>query len=241
MIVIALVAAVLLLATYLVAGGIVVTNMVRPARMPLAETPSESGVGAVEPVSLQTEDNVTLQGYMLSSPGDRAILLIHGVYSHSWDGQNPDIARALLDAGFDVLLVDLRAQGRSGGDHLGLGWLERYDIAAAVGFLLSRGFEPGEIGIHATSYGASTCLLAAATIPAVSSSVSAFVLDTPFADASEVVEGEIRRPTGLPAFLTSALARHQVHGSPDVRAGARRHVSRGCHGGSFPANDPIDE
>ena len=51
-----------------------------------------------------------------------------------------DIARAYVEAGFHVLVFDPRANGRSKGDHYGLGWLERRDVRGAVNLLLSRGF-----------------------------------------------------------------------------------------------------
>ncbi len=188
-----LVSAGLLLAAYFLIGGVVAQNLVKPASKPITETPSESGFTSVEAVSLTTEDEVPLEGYLLPASGDRAILIVHGIYSHSWDGQTPDLARALVDAGFHVLVVDLRGHGRSGGEYLGLGWLERFDVAAAIRYLLSQGFEPGKIGIHGTSYGASTAVLATATIPEVGAAVGGLVLDTPFANINEVAAGEIQR------------------------------------------------
>ncbi len=117
-----------------------------------------------------------------------------------------------------MVVFDLRGHGRSGGEHLGLGWLERHDVAAAVRFLLSREFQPGKIGIHGVSYGASTSLLATATISEVGAAVGALVLDSPFANISDVVVGEIQRQTGLPAFLTNALL-------PGIRFMARQMYS----------------
>lgn len=200
-----LVPLILILSMYFVIGGVVAHNMAKPARKPITETPSESGFRAVEPISFKSEDGVPLKGYMLGASGERAILVVHGIYSHSWDGQTPDLARAFIDAGFNVLAFDLRGQGRSGGEHLGLGWLERLDVAAAIRFLLSHGYNPGKIGIHATSYGASASIFAIATIAEVDSSVGALVMDSSFANINDVVEGEIQRQTNLPAIATRAL------------------------------------
>jgi pimeloyl-ACP methyl ester carboxylesterase len=196
---------ILILAIYFVIGGVVAHNMVKPDRKPITETPSESGFGAVESVSFRTEDGVPLKGYLLGESAERAILVVHGVFSHSWDGQTPDLARVFVDAGFRVLVFDFRCHGRSGGDHLGLGWLERLDVAAAIRFLLLQGFTPGKIGIHAVSYGASASIFATATIPDVDSSVGALVLDSSFANINDVVEGEIQRQTSLPSIATHAL------------------------------------
>jgi alpha-beta hydrolase superfamily lysophospholipase len=114
----------------------------------------------------------------------------------------PELARALVDAGFAVLVFDLRAHGRSGGERLDLGLLERQDVAAAVEFLLSEeGFKAGKIGIHASSYGAATTLLATPDIAAIGAVVS----DSAFANAGEMVGRETQRQTGLPGWCTSAL------------------------------------
>ncbi len=146
-------------------------------------------------------DGVRLAGWLVPSFGDRVIVLVHGIYSHAWDGQAPDVARAYHDAGFDVFLFDSRGQGRSGGT-LGLGWLERQDLHAAVNLLLARGFKAGKIGFHGTSYGAATALLAAAEIP----EVEAVVADSAFADVRDVMLGEVARRTGLSVRWTRLLA-----------------------------------
>ena len=135
------------------------------------------------------EDKIPLAGWLLPSSGDRAIVLVHGINSDGWCGAHTDIARAYVEAGFHVFIFDLRGRGRSGGDRIGFGWLERRDVRGAVDLLLSRGFQAGRIGIHGTSYGGATALLSAATIP----ELGAVVADTAFADVRDVMLGEIKR------------------------------------------------
>ena len=133
----------------------------------------------VEPVHFESaEDKIRLAGWLLPSSGDRAIVLVHGLNSDGWCGAHTDIARAYVEAGFHVLVFDLRGRGLSGGDRIGFGWLERRDVRGAVDLLLSRGFQAGRIGIHGTSYGGATALLSAATIP----ELGAVVADSAFAD-----------------------------------------------------------
>jgi pimeloyl-ACP methyl ester carboxylesterase len=121
---------------YLAICGVIAHSMLKPHRK-LPPAPADVGFPDAKGVSFQSQDGITLKGYSLRSSGDRAVVLVHGVHSHCWDVHAPEIARALLDAGFAVLVFDLRAHGRSGGDRLGLGRLERQDVAAAVEFLLS--------------------------------------------------------------------------------------------------------
>lgn len=179
---------------FVVSSTLTVTRSSCPYR-----TPTGSGI---EEVHFESDgDRIPLAGWFLSSTGDRAIVLVHGLGSHSWEGDLADIARAYVEAGFHVLAFDLRAHGRSGGERLGLGWDERRDVRAAVNLLLRRGFKPGKIGIHGISYGAATALLSAAVIP----EVGAVVADSAFADARDVIDGEIERTTGVPAGVSRLL------------------------------------
>ena len=165
------------------------------------ETPLDSGLAA-EDIRFESDvDRIPLAGWLLSSTGDRAIVLIHGLDSTAWSNDKPDVAQAYVEAGFHVLLFDLRGHGRSGGDRLGLGWDERSDVRAAVRLLLGRGFKPGTIGVHGTSYGAAVALLAAAAIP----EIGAVVADSAFADMREVMDREIEKRTGLPTWLVRRL------------------------------------
>ena len=165
------------------------------------ETPFNSGL-AFEEVHFESDvDRIPLAGWLLSSTGDRAIVLVHGLDSTAWSNDKPDVARAYVEAGFHVLLFDLRGHGPSGGDRLGLGWDERRDVRAAVNLLLGRGFKPGTIGVHGTSYGAAVALLAAAAIP----EIGAVVADSAFADMREVMDREIKKRTGLPTWLVRRL------------------------------------
>lgn len=169
---------------------------------PRAETfkPNKLGFSQAKKVTFHTADGVRLEGWFVPSRGDRVIILVHGVYSNAWDCQAPDIVRAYRAAGFNVFLFDSRGQGESEGT-LGLGWLERQDVHAVVNILLARGFKAGRIGIHGTSYGGATALLAASEIP----EIGAVVADSAFADVQDVMLGEIARKTGLSVRWTRPL------------------------------------
>lgn len=157
-----------------------------------------------ETIHFQSDvDQVPLVGWLLPSIGDRVIVMIHGIDSNAWDGGQPDTAQAYVEAGFHVLVFDLRGHGRSGGDRLGLGWFERRDVRAAVGVLLQRGFKPGRIGIHGTSYGSATALLSTAAIP----EVSAVVADSAWADVRDIMDSQIEDRTGIPAWVARLFLR----------------------------------
>ena len=184
------------------ASWAVLNTVITPIRPEVMLGPQQLGVPDAEALVFESaEDRLRLHGWLVESVGDRAIILVHGLHSYAWDGQAQDVVRAYVDAGFHVLLFDLRAQGASDGDHLGLGWLERGDVRAAVGVLLNRGFASRTIGIHGTSYGAATALLATADIQ----EIGAVIADSAWADVRDVIPGEIRRSIGLPTAFGNAL------------------------------------
>ncbi len=183
---------------YLAVSYFVVSATLTTQRVAYKQTPADSGLPAEEVHFKSAVDRIRLVGWLLRSAGDRAIVLVHGLNCYGWSGSQPDVARAYVEAGFHVLVFDLRGHGRSGGDLLGLGWHERWDVRAAVDLLLGRGFKPGQIGIHGGSYGAATALLATPVIP----EVGAVVADSAFADMRDIMERQIEERTGVPSWLT---------------------------------------
>ena len=190
-------------ALYLAVSYFVVSASLAPAPRCPHRTPVDSGV-AFEAVHFISDlDGVSLSGWFLPSRGHRAIVLIHGLNDQGWNSSSSDIAKAYVEAGFDVLIFDLRGHGKSGGDRLGLGWHERRDVRAAVNLLLDRGIEPGSIGAHGGSYGAAVALLSAAAIP----EIGAVVAESAFADMRDVMDAEIEKRTGVPAWFTKRILR----------------------------------
>jgi fermentation-respiration switch protein FrsA (DUF1100 family) len=200
------------LTLYLGMSNFIVSSTLHAIRTLPDETPAEAGLIAEQIRFGSAEDKIPLAGWLLPK-GDRAIVLVHGLNCNSWTGAQRDIARSLVEAGFSVLVFDLRGHGRSGGDVLGLGWHERRDVRAAVDLLLERGFEAGRIGLHGVSYGAATALLSAAAIP----EVGAVVADSAFADARDVMFEQIERRTGIPSWAPSVFLRPGIIFVTDLR------------------------
>ena len=193
-----------LLVAYAVASAYMAISATRATRIPIQGTPADLGL-AYEPVTFESAvDHVPLRGWYLPSRGERAIVLLHGIDSNRWDPwpSLPQKAKIYVDNGFDVLTFDLRAHGESGGEHMGLGWLERRDVQGAVRLVEQRGIAPGRIGIHGNSYGAGTALLSTAAIP----DVAAVISDSAFADQRLLLDREINRRTGLPPIFTPGIS-----------------------------------
>jgi pimeloyl-ACP methyl ester carboxylesterase len=191
-----------LVLVYIGVSWVILSVLITPGRKPHAQSPAELGFADVHELAFRSRTgDVPLRGWLVPGAGRSAVILIHGLHSHAWDCQTPDLARAYARAGFHVLLFDLRGHGASGGEHIGLGLLERGDVQAAVDILLQEGIEPGRIGLHGTSYGAAVALLAAAQIQAV----GAVLADSSFSSVRDALGAELARRTGLPAAWAAVL------------------------------------
>lgn len=149
--------------------------MLKARRAPLTRTPAEAGL-PFEDVAFEAADGVGLRGWFIPREGEGpgpVVLFVHGWL---WNrlgniaGQVPiddrDVdflpaTRALHDAGFGVLLFDLRHHGESdaGPKPLSYGPLEASDFVGAVRYLRSRPDVDGErIGAIGTSMGGNIAL-----------------------------------------------------------------------------------
>jgi len=120
-------------------------------------TPAEYGL-TYHDVEFPAMDGVKIRGTWIPSPGsDKVVVILHGHgCSMDWDIQR---APHFHGAGFNVLLFDFRAHGRSEGSMATFGYLERQDVLGAVEFLKQRGMR--HIGLLGFSYGGMASMLAA--------------------------------------------------------------------------------
>lgn len=117
-----------------------------------------------EDVRIRARDGVELAGSYLRGPADRSVPAV--VVLHGFGGHRTKPAYALLaerlSAVANVLAIDLRGHGASGG-YSTLGLAETLDVAAAAGWLRSRGHS--WVGLVGVSMGATAALRAAGTAP----------------------------------------------------------------------------
>lgn len=165
-----------------------------------AATPADFGL-AFEDVHFVARDGVALGGVWIPPPGgavgEVAVVICPG-YNGSLDA---DIAYAapLHAAGYGALLFDFRAHGRSSGEWVTLGDLERFDVLGAVDWLVARGVQ--RVALLGFSMGAGTAINAAPDHPAI----VAVVADGAFARPLSIVAGGLRERVRL-GILTTPLA-----------------------------------
>lgn len=188
----------LLLVAYSAMSVYLATRLTAERHLPIG-TPADVGL-TYESIAFDSEvDRIPLKGWYIPSRGTAAIILVHGLDGNRWDSHDwvAQLVPVFVGHGFDVFTFDQRAHGESGGEHVGLGTLERRDVAAAVRVVEQHGVPPGHIGLFGQSFGAATALNSAASLP----DVAAVVSDSAYADATERLNFEIHRVTGLPPLF----------------------------------------
>lgn len=134
----------------------------------------------IEEVTLDSRFGYFLRGTYIrnSQATDKTLVFLHGFAENRAAGLN--YLDIYLNQGFNVLLVDSRAHGKSGGDSVTWGNYEKYDLDTWVDWVQKR-FPQGEIGIHGISMGAATALLHA-ELNETSKRVRFYVADSSYSD-----------------------------------------------------------
>lgn len=198
-----LAAALIVVAALLLAYGLVAwigaerLTRRRPPDPPAS--PADLGL-PYEDVRFAARDDLGLGGVWIPPPdaaSDAAVLICPG-YNGSLDSDIP-YALPLRTAGYGVLLIDLRAHGRSAGDWVTLGDLERFDVLGAVDWLVQQGVR--RVALLGFSMGAGTAINAAPDHPAI----VAVIADGAYTRPLSIVAGGLRERYSL-GRLTTPLA-----------------------------------
>ena len=187
-------------AAYLAVGYLVAARLSAPVRHPPERTPADVGLD-YQDVVLRSSDGLSLHAWWLGRDGStRAAVLVHG-----WGGDRSDlpvIQTALVyhRAGFNVLMLDLRAHGESEGDRITVGYREPRDVRGALSWLERRGFDPQDVVLHGWSLGGAAVVQAAPR-----TGVGAVVEEAAFADLVPLLHELLLEVSGLPAFFNPSI------------------------------------
>lgn len=163
----------------------------------------------------------TSDGYLLTAAEfpaetkDRWVLLLHGYTG--WKEEMYQFACWYHQQGYSVLVPDLRCQGESEGDFIGMGWTDHYDCELWIAHILEQA-PTAQIVLHGQSMGAATALLMAGS-PEASEHIRAVVSDSAYTSAYEMFGDKITEWFHLPAvlFVDSACVMLKVRGGYDLK------------------------
>ena len=163
-----------------------------------------------EVVETTSDDGTPLSAHLLACCPDspRWLVFSHGFADNWRDGLT--FSRRLAEAGFNLLLVDMRAHGASGGEWVGAGWLDRRDLVAWSRWVVDRAGTGACIALMGISMGAASSVMACGEED-LPEQVRACVSDSAYADfwntAVNVVSTGSLGTQPMPAHPTVDLAR----------------------------------
>ena len=131
------------------------------------------------------------------------LIMLHGYRS----GAERDFCGGIkfgIDSGFNVLLVDQRAHGKSEGKCLTFGIKERYDCLTWINYVISQAGGSCKIALYGMSMGAATVLMAAGS--GLPKNVACIVADCGYTSPKAIIKKVIRE-MHYPVFPTYALVR----------------------------------
>jgi pimeloyl-ACP methyl ester carboxylesterase len=185
---------------YLGIGYLVAARLSAPVRQPVERTPAEVGLDYRE-VVVQSSDGLSLSAWWVGEEGSsRAAVLVHG-----WGGDRSDLhvvetALVYHQAGFNVLMLDLRAHGESEGDRITVGYREPRDVRGALSWLERRGFDRQGVVLHGWSLGGAAVVQAAP-----GTGVTAVVEEATYADLPPLLRERLPETGGLPTFFNPGI------------------------------------
>jgi uncharacterized protein len=179
----------LVLVGWLAASFIAERMTLHPERRALGPTPAARGMAYTD-ISFNTRDGLTLRGWWIPGTQHETIVMIHGLSNNREEPLNK--AGYLHQAGYNLLVFDLRGHGQSDGNGTTMGYREPEDARAAVAE--ARSLDPGPIALFGYSLGASISVEEAAANP----DVTAVIEDSGFSSVGDVFLARFTEVTRLP-------------------------------------------
>jgi pimeloyl-ACP methyl ester carboxylesterase len=199
---------VVLAVIYLAVGAYAARRSMTPRRnTEFVATPAAFHLDYKDVRIASRDAGIELSGWWIPRAGSpKAIVMVHGrgenrtteFYSHFLD-----LAARLQNfgaGGYNILMIDLRAHGLSGGEISSWGVGERHDVEAAVDWVKSQGIAAGSIGALGASLGATSCVYATAEDP----DIAALVIDGPGVVDYPSIQRSWNRLTGTPDLFMPA-------------------------------------
>lgn len=167
-------------------------------------------------ISVMSTDGFTLIATEFDNDADMHLwaLVLHGYTG--WKEEMYPFACWYHEEGYQVIVPDLRCQGESEGDFIGMGWTDHYDCNLWIDYILSQDAD-ARIVIHGQSMGAATALMMTGE-ETLSDHVVAVISDCAYTDAYSMFGDKVKEWFYLPAFplVDSARVVLRLRGGYDL-------------------------
>lgn len=194
-IILAVLVIIVVLAVFLLATYVLPFAILQPERKVNNTSPAKYGL-AFEHFRFGVTDSIELDAFYLpaTAPARATFIMLHGVGSCK-EVYLGSVAE-LVKMGYNVLLWDQRAHGKSGGEFLTYGYHEKHDVSKGIDWLEAR--NPGlPTGIYGNSMGGAIAIQSMAHNPGLRFGL----IESTFTDLRTVANAYGRRMSGLPLPL----------------------------------------
>lgn len=153
-------------------------------------------------------------------------IMFHG-YKSAAEKDFSGGVKIALNGGFNVLLVDQRAHGKSGGKALSFGVNERFDCLTWINYVLARFGADKKIFLYGMSMGAATVLMA--TELNLPENVIGVVTDCGYTSPAEIIK-KVLNDRKFPIFPTYNLIRlgGKLFGGFDIESASAKNALKNC-------------
>lgn len=149
----------------------------------------------------QSKDGIQLEGrYRLQKESHQWVILIHGYKSDNHNMMSQGFQ--YYKKGYNVVLPNNRAHDDSGGDYIGMGWLDKEDIKVWIQWIVKQDSK-AQIIIHGVSMGgATTMMLSGDNVE----NVVGYIEDCGYTSVWDIFASELDKRFSLPTFPVLNLA-----------------------------------
>jgi fermentation-respiration switch protein FrsA (DUF1100 family) len=170
---------------------------VTPVRFAVSQTPA-SIQKPYEDLTLTTQDGLKIAAWYIPGRKPQAIIVVHGINANR-EAVLPEAA-VLAEAGYPLLMIDLRGHGQSEGNEVTYGYREAYDVLAAANYLDQRP-EIEQIGVLGTSLGGAVVARAAG----LDSRLGAVVIESSYSSLPRAVADSFDQRSFFPKWPFAPL------------------------------------
>ncbi len=156
-----------------------------------------------EDVEFKSADGLTLKGWWFKSNSDKLVVMVAGLLPNriNADYYAVLIAKDLVNEGYNVLMYDSRAHGKSEGSRVSYGRFEGDDILGAVSFYKEQGFKPEKIAIISVSTGAISTLMVVDQLR----EVGALIIDSAATNFKPIIIDRLWKEKKVPPFFSPCI------------------------------------
>lgn len=157
-----------------------------------------------EEPEITTADGLTLRASFFPCSGNRYAILVHGYTGSRKEMQSK--AAVFHSWGYSVLTPDNRAHGMSDGRYIGMGWLDKDDIALWIDWIRKRDAD-AEVILLGVSMGGATVMMASGSNDR---NIKAIIDDCGYTSVWDIFADELHSLYHLPAFPVLEMCRIMI-------------------------------